>query len=568
MNGIKKKKPWKRRLKKLIVLLVVLGLAAGAVRLFVWPGLQASATTTYGSYTATTGTISNAMSFSGNVNVQNSETFTAASAGTVREIYVSEEQEVKAGDRLMRLTGGQTLEASFDGRVNSISVEEGDEVAAGATLIQVVDFNDLTISMRVDEYDISSVYVGQPCTVNITALDLSFDSELSHIDRISSSAGGTAYYTVTAAVTVTDDVLPGMQATVTIPEEEAVDAVILNKEALSFDETNSAYVLMESESGEMERVYVETGVDNDNYVEITSGLEDGDTVYVLEQTQTSSGGGLLSSLFGGGGGMPGGGEMPDMSSFGGRGGGGGGGGRLPRRHVGGERMAEQFFHMQGICKSYHLADEDVPVLRGIDLDIEQGEYLSVLGPSGSGKSTLMNIIGCLDVPTEGEYILHGQRVEELDELDLARLRGREIGFIFQNSQLLARLDAQKNVELPLIYAGVRPRERQRRATEMLERVGLADRRHHFPSQLSGGQQQRVAIARALVTDPTLLLADEPTGALDQKTGRQIMELFGALNSEGRTIIMITHDLSIARHARRVVHIIDGELTEGKEATWA
>ena len=568
MNGIKKKKPWKRRLKKLIVLLVVLGLAAGAVRLFVWPGLQASATTTYGSYTATTGTISNAMSFSGNVNVQNSETFTAASAGTVREIYVSEEQEVKAGDRLMRLTGGQTLEASFDGRVNSISVEEGDEVAAGATLIQVVDFNDLTISMRVDEYDISSVYVGQPCTVNITALDLSFDSELSHIDRISSSAGGTAYYTVTAAVTVTDDVLPGMQATVTIPEEEAVDAVILNKEALSFDETNSAYVLMESESGEMERVYVETGVDNDNYVEITSGLEDGDTVYVLEQTQTSSGGGLLSSLFGGGGGMPGGGEMPDMSSFGGRGGGGGGGGRLPRRHVGGERMAEQFFHMQGICKSYHLADEDVPVLRGIDLDIEQGEYLSVLGPSGSGKSTLMNIIGCLDVPTEGEYILHGQRVEELDELDLARLRGREIGFIFQNSQLLARLDAQKNVEQSSAASACARASGQRRATEMLERVGLADRRHHFPSQLSGGQQQRVAIARALVTDPTLLLADEPTGALDQKTGRQIMELFGALNSEGRTIIMITHDLSIARHARRVVHIIDGELTEGKEATWA
>ena len=337
MNGIKKKKPWKRRLKKLIVLLVVLGLAVGAVRLFVWPSLQASATTTYGSYTATTGTISNAMSFSGNVNVQNSETFTASSAGTVREIYVSEEQEVKAGDRLMRLTGGQTLEASFDGRVNTISVEEGDEVAAGATLIQVVDFNDLTISMRVDEYDISSVYVGRACTVNITALDLSFDSELSHIDRISSSGGGTAYYTVTAAVTVTDDVLPGMQATVTIPEEEAVDAVILNKEALSFDETNSAYVLMESEDGGMERVYVETGVDNDNYVEITSGLADGDTVYVVEETQVSSAGGLLGSLFGGGGGMPGGempssgmdfggGEMPDMSSFGGRGGGGGGGG--------------------------------------------------------------------------------------------------------------------------------------------------------------------------------------------------------------------------------------------------
>ena len=224
--------------------------------------------------------------------------------------------------------------------------------------------------------------------------------------------------------------------------------------------------------------------------------------------------------------------------------------------------------MRGICKSYRLADEDVPVLRGINLDIERGEYLSVLGPSGSGKSTLMNIIGCLDVATEGEYILHGNRVEDLDELELARLRGSEIGFIFQNSQLLPRLDAQRNVELPLIYAGVRPSERQRRAEEMLARVGLAERMHHYPNQLSGGQQQRVAIARALVTEPTLLLADEPTGALDQKTGRQIMELFQALSDEGHPIIMITHDLNIARHARRIVHIIDGELTEGKEAEWA
>ena len=231
-------------------------------------------------------------------------------------------------------------------------------------------------------------------------------------------------------------------------------------------------------------------------------------------------------------------------------------------------MAEEFFRMRGICKSYRLADEDVPVLRGINLDIERGEYLSVLGPSGSGKSTLMNIIGCLDVATEGEYILHGNHVDDLDELELARLRGSEIGFIFQNSQLLPRLDAQRNVELPLIYAGVRPSERQRRAKEMLARVGLAERMHHYPNQLSGGQQQRVAIARALVTEPTLLLADEPTGALDQKTGRQIMELFQALSDEGHTIIMITHDLNIARHARRIVHIIDGELTEGKEAEWA
>jgi putative ABC transport system ATP-binding protein len=174
----------------------------------------------------------------------------------------------------------------------------------------------------------------------------------------------------------------------------------------------------------------------------------------------------------------------------------------------------------------------------------------------------MNIIGCLDTPTSGEYILQGREVEDMDELELAELRNREIGFIFQNSQLLPRLSARKNVELPLVYAGVSPKERRERAEAMLERVGLADRMDHMPNQLSGGQQQRVAIARAMVGNPSILLADEPTGALDQKTGAQIMELFHELNDEKRTVIMITHDLKIASHARRVVHIIDGEISEG------
>ncbi|MBR4711701.1 MAG: ABC transporter ATP-binding protein [Clostridia bacterium] len=218
--------------------------------------------------------------------------------------------------------------------------------------------------------------------------------------------------------------------------------------------------------------------------------------------------------------------------------------------------------MRGIDKDYMMAGEAVHVLRHIDLSVEEGEFLSVLGPSGSGKTTLMNIIGCLDSPTAGRYILRGRKVEELDERELAGVRSREIGFIFQNSQLLSRLSALKNVELPLIYAGVGRRERRRRALAMLGRVGLAERVDHLPSQLSGGQQQRVAIARALVGNPSILLADEPTGALDQNTGRQIMQLFRELNDEHRTIIMITHDLNIARCARRVVHIIDGVITEG------
>ena len=223
-----------------------------------------------------------------------------------------------------------------------------------------------------------------------------------------------------------------------------------------------------------------------------------------------------------------------------------------------------FFQMTGITKSYWMGDEWSPVLRGIDLTIQEGEFLSVLGPSGSGKSTLMNIIGCLDTPPSGEYILHGRRVDDLEPDELARIRNREIGFIFQSFQLLPRQDALSNVELPLVYAGMPRQQRRERAAEMLRRVGLENKMDPLPNQLSGGQQQRVAIARALATNPTILLADEPTGALDQKTGHQVMDLFHELHDEGRTIIMITHDRHIAQNASRLVRILDGVLSEGAE----
>ena len=223
-----------------------------------------------------------------------------------------------------------------------------------------------------------------------------------------------------------------------------------------------------------------------------------------------------------------------------------------------------FFQMTGITKSYWMGDEWSPVLRGIDLTIQEGEFLSVLGPSGSGKSTLMNIIGCLDTPTSGEYILHGRRVDDLEPDELARIRNREIGFIFQSFQLLPRQDALSNVELPLVYAGMPRQQRRERAAEMLRRVGLENKMDHLPNQLSGGQQQRVALPRALATKPTNLQADQPTRALDQKTGHQVMDLFHELHDEGRTIIMITHDRHIAQNASRLVRILDGVLSEGAE----
>lgn len=219
--------------------------------------------------------------------------------------------------------------------------------------------------------------------------------------------------------------------------------------------------------------------------------------------------------------------------------------------------------LKGIYKSYQVGHLEVPVLKNINLTIAEGEYVAIMGPSGSGKSTLMNIIGCLDRPTEGTYLLNGRDVFKEDDTGLAAVRNRTIGFVFQQFQLLPRMDAQKNVELPLVYAGVSKAERKKRALEALRRVGLEDRKNHRPSELSGGQQQRVAIARALVTEPFVLLADEPTGALDSHSSRIVLDLFDELHKEGRTVVLITHDPEVAERAQRQMIIRDGELIADK-----
>ena len=216
-----------------------------------------------------------------------------------------------------------------------------------------------------------------------------------------------------------------------------------------------------------------------------------------------------------------------------------------------------------ICKDYAQGKQSVRVLKNINLNVEQGEYLAIMGPSGSGKTTLMNLIGCLDVPTSGTYELSGKNLKNTGDNALADIRNKYIGFVFQNFYLMPKLDAVDNVALPLLYAGVPLKERRARAVEALNAVGLGERIHFRPNQLSGGQCQRVAIARAIVTKPTLLLADEPTGALDTKAGNQIMEIFRKLSEDGMTIIMITHAPAIAECADKIYHILDGELlTEG------
>src|ERR671933_997657 len=224
-----------------------------------------------------------------------------------------------------------------------------------------------------------------------------------------------------------------------------------------------------------------------------------------------------------------------------------------------EAVPAALISMRNIWKTYQMGSEEVHALHGVSFDVQKGEYLAIIGPSGSGKSTLMNLIGCLDTPTKGQYWINGKNVSEMDDDELARIRNKEVGFVFQTFNLLARATALHNVELPLIYAGMPSAERHEKAKQALDEVELADRAMHRPNELSGGQRQRVAIARALVNHPSILLADEPTGALDTHTSYEIMNLFEQLHERGNTIILVTHEADIAARAHRVIHIRDGQI---------
>ena len=220
---------------------------------------------------------------------------------------------------------------------------------------------------------------------------------------------------------------------------------------------------------------------------------------------------------------------------------------------------KEVIRLTDIVKNYKVGSQIVRALRSVSLQIDEGEYVAIMGASGSGKSTLMNVIGCLDTPTSGQYVLNGKNVSRLSDDELAEIRNAEIGFIFQTFNLLPRSNALENVMLPLVYAGIKKQERQARAEKMLDNVGLADRLEHRPNELSGGQRQRVAVARALINEPAILLADEPTGNLDSKTSEEIMQLFSEIHKQGNTLLVVTHEEDIARHAHRIIRLKDGQV---------
>ena len=327
----------------------------------------------------------------------------------------------------------------------------------------------------------------------------------------------------------------GMTANAALITAERENVLLVPNAAITADRENGRFYVNRlsgiDENGLQlfEQVEVTIGLRDDDNTNVVSGLSIGDQVLVGQLT------------------------TPTFEFGGGPFGGGG--------------VGDAMITMRNITKSYEMGTQVVHALRGVDLEIGEGEFVAIMGPSGSGKSTLMNMIGCLDVPTGGSYLLDGIDVSEMSDNEQARIRNQRVGFVFQNFNLLPRTSALKQVALPLMYAGMNRRERNERAHEVLELVGLGDRTDHRPDELSGGQQQRVAIARALATRPSIILADEPTGALDTETGSEILDLFGELHRAGMTIIVITHDPEVAERAERLIMIRDG-LIETEPATVA
>ncbi len=517
----------------------------------------------------------------------------SASDATIKADDVAIAQAQEALDDANEALAAATIVAPIDGRVTAVNAVVGTDSTGTAVELQS---DQLALSVSIPEDDILSLEVGQQATVAISATGGSATGTVTSIDPIASTSDSSVV-TYTVVVTLDDssastaassgdsaptdigsgpagtgtvaaaspaaaspaaaspaaasaapsedttpEALPGMSADLTIVIAEAENAVAVPAIAVSGSgDTHTVRVL--AADGTVETRNVQVGLVTSDLAQITSGISDGETVVTGSSSDRAA----------------------SSTSTGTTGGGFNGGGfqrpRLPaaRGRIPGSAMSRSIIELTNATRTYDLGSIQVHALAGASIQVDAGEFVAIIGPSGSGKSTLMNILGCLDRPTSGTYVLDGTPVEDLDDHDLAIVRSRMIGFVFQSYNLIPRTSALDNVATPLLYQGVPKRERIARATAALTRMGLDDRMHHEPSELSGGQQQRVAIARALVTEPRLILADEPTGNLDSSTGEEVLELFHELNAAGATIVLITHDSDVAVRASRQIHVRDGRI---------
>ncbi len=409
--------------------------------------------------------------------------------------------------------------------------------------------------MSLSESDIGSVKVGQSATVAVNAASgEEFEARVTKVGLQPSSTSSTSAvsYPVTLTLQQTSSSLKtGMSATADIVTKQA-SGIVVPSQAV----TGSTVTVVDG--GERETRRVTTGVVGDSSTQVVSGLRAGEQVVVRSRSAAAGAAATGSGTSG-----------TQRTQGTGRGGFGGGGVRrrrvrqrrpAGRRSSGRRAVTVPVIDVRDVVREYHVSREVVVrALDGVSLTIQRGEHVAIMGASGSGKSTLMNVLGCLDIATSGSYLLDGVDVSGIDEDDLSDLRCRKIGFVFQSFNLVPRMSALANVELPLMYAGLRRADRRRRALAALDAVGMSDRVRHLPSELSGGQQQRVAVARAVVTNPSLILADEPTGNLDSHSTVEVLEIFATLHAQGRTVVTITHEDEVAARAQRIVRLADGRL---------